>query len=230
LLNNKADTIGQYNPADLLNVGVDSNLNSGTYYLVVEGVANANTEDYSSVGYYAVTGSIGSILPIHRLTLSGRVDGNVHALNWIYQADEAVKAIEVQYSKDGVHYDALTQLDPGTKTFSWKPFSNSKGWYRVRVITVADERSYYSNIIALQDEDTNNGPVQIMNNIITSHITVNTNKEFTYQLMDATGRLLQRGQLVAGTNRIDVHTAQKGLLLMRIQGENESFTSKLIKQ
>jgi hypothetical protein len=230
LLDNKADTIGQYNPADLLNAGVDSNLNSGTYYVVVEGVANAYTADYSSVGYYAVTGSIGATLPIHRLTLSGRVDGNVHALNWIYQADEAVKAIEVQYSKDGVHYDALTQLGPEAKTFSWKPFNKSNGWYRVRVITVADERSYYSNIIALRDEATNNGPVQIMNNIIASHIAVNTNKEFTYQLMDATGRLLQRGQLVAGTNRIDVHTAQKGLLLLRVQGDNESYTSKLIKQ
>ena len=48
--------------------------------------------------------------------------------------------------------------------------------------------------------------------------------------MDASGRLLQHGQLVAGTNRIDVHTAPKGLLLLRVQGDNESYTSKLIKQ
>src|SRR2546421_4226834 len=42
LLNNQADTIGRYNPSDLLNAGVDTNLTAGTYYLVAEGVANVN--------------------------------------------------------------------------------------------------------------------------------------------------------------------------------------------
>jgi hypothetical protein len=230
LLDHKADTIGTYNPATLLNAAIDSNLNSGTYYVVVEGVANAYTQDYSSVGYYMVSGSIGTVLPIHRLTLSGRVDDDVHALNWIYQADEAVKDIEVQYSKDGVHFNALTQLGSDAKTFSWKPLINSNTWYRVRVITVADERSYYSNIVSLHEQSKDNGPVQVMNNVISSHIAINANKDYSYQLMDGTGRLLQRGQLATGANRIDVHTAQKGLLLLRVQGDNESYTSKLIKQ
>ena len=48
LLNYKADTIGTYNPSDLLNAGVDSNLNSGNYYLVVEGVGNTYLNDYGS--------------------------------------------------------------------------------------------------------------------------------------------------------------------------------------
>ena len=60
LLNQQADTIGRYNPSDLLNAGVDSNINAGTYYLVVEGVANANLADYGSVGYFSLSGTLGN--------------------------------------------------------------------------------------------------------------------------------------------------------------------------
>jgi hypothetical protein len=49
-------------------------------------------------------------------------------------------------------------------------------------------------------------------------------------VLDGTGRLLQRGKLVTGTNNIDVTNAQKGLILLRIQGETATNTWKLIKQ
>lgn len=230
LLDHKADTIGQYNPANLLNAAIDSNLNSGTYYLVVEGVANAYLEDYSSVGFYSISGSIGSTLPVHRLTLSGKAADDIHALNWFFTADEAVKTVEVQHSKDGLHFETLLQLGADAKTFSWKPFVSSNAFYRIRVITVADERSYYSNIVSLRDRGDTRNAVQVMNNIVTSHIAVNAGKEYSYQLMDATGRLLQRGQLAAGTNRIEVNAAPKGLLVLRVQGASELYSWKLIKQ
>jgi hypothetical protein len=42
--------------------------------------------------------------------------------------------------------------------------------------------------------------------------------------------MLQRGKLAAGASRIDVNTAQKGLLLLRVQGGADSYTMKLMKQ
>ena len=50
------------------------------------------------------------------------------------------------------------------------------------------------------------------------------------QVLDGTGRLLQRGQLVSGTNNIDITTAQKGLILLRVQSEMGASTWKLVKQ
>ncbi len=72
LLNNLGDTVGRYNPAELLNAGVDSVLHTGLYYLVVDGVGNTNLRDYASLGYYAVTGSIAQALPVYRFQLTGR--------------------------------------------------------------------------------------------------------------------------------------------------------------
>jgi len=229
LLNASADTIGQYNPSTLLSAGVDSNLNSGTYYLVVEGVGNINLADYSSLGYYSLMGTLGNVLPVHHLKLTGSVTRSVHQLNWNFLADESVKTVQVEYSKNGNQFTKLADLGAEDKTFSWTPVENSNLlFYRVRVITVAEERAYYSNIITIQDS--NSKAVQLISNMITSSITINANKECTYQLLDETGRLLQRGQLTTGLNHIDASNARKGLLLLRVQGAAEAWTYKLIKQ
>jgi hypothetical protein len=231
LLDYKGDTIGQYNQASVVNAALDSSLNTGTYYVVVEGTANANVVKNESLGYYSLAASPISILPVHRLALSGKIDGGNHNLSWSYEADETVKEILIENSKDGIRFDALNTLSPGTKTFSWKPLTDNAPYYRVRVITAAEERSYYSNIITLRDRgDDNKAAVRIMNTMVSNSITVSTDKEYNYQVLDGTGRLLQRGQLVSGTNNIDITTAQKGLILLRVQSDLGANTWKLIKQ
>lgn len=230
LLDSKGDTVSKYSPDNTVNAGLDSTLNNGTYYLVVEGTANSNLTDNASLGYYSLAASPISILPIHQLALSGREEAGTHNLSWSYEADEAVKQVEIQNSKDGVHFDALTQVNPGTKTFSWKPLTDNAPYYRIRVITTAEERSYYSNIISLRERGDNKASVRIMSTMVTNSMIVNADKECNYQVLDGTGRLLQRGKLATGTNNIDITTAQKGLILLRIQRDQETTTWKLIKQ
>ncbi|MEO6314491.1 MAG: hypothetical protein ABIU63_10750 [Chitinophagaceae bacterium] len=60
---NGDDSINSYNPSTLLNAGVDTNLNAGTYYLVVDGVGNIYHDDVGSVGLYTITGNIATVLP-----------------------------------------------------------------------------------------------------------------------------------------------------------------------
>ncbi|MBO9198995.1 MULTISPECIES: zinc metalloprotease [Niastella] len=230
LLDNKADTIGQYNPADVVNASLDSNLNPGTYYVVVEGTANDNVVKNESLGYYTLSASPLTTLPIHRFALSGKSLEGTHNLNWVYETDEAIKTIEVQNSRDGIHFEALAQVSPGTKTFSWKPLTDNAPFYRIRVITKGDDRSYYSNTITIRDKDNNKASVRVMNTMVTSSIIANADTDCNYQLLDNTGRLLQRGKLATGINNIDITNAQKGLILLRIQGEWEVTTLKLIKQ
>jgi hypothetical protein len=69
-----------------------------------------------------------------------------------------------------------------------------------------------------------------MNTVVVNSIIVSSDKDASYQVLDGTGRLLQRGKLVTGTNNIDITNAQKGLILLRIQGETGTNTWKLIKQ
>lgn len=228
LLDQSADTIGRYNPADLLNVGIDTNLNSGTYYLVVDGVGNANLSDYGSIGFYTLSASLLNALPVHRLSLTGRMKAGDHELHWNYFADETIKEIHIESSKDGIHFNFLNRLTADTRSFAWKPLDNSIH-YRVKVITAADQRAYYSNIIVLRLSNSGK-PVDVINRIVTDHININAEKSFSYQLFDETGRLLQRGTLQQGSNQIPASTIKKGVLFLRLQHSTETYTEKFIKR
>ena len=229
LLDQNTDTIGRYNPVDLLNVGIDTNLNSGTYYLVVEGVANTNLSKYGSLGFYNIAASLLTVLPIHRLSLTSRMKADEHDLHWNYFADEKVKEIHIESSKDGIHFNFLTKLAADSRSFSWKPLSNETIYYRVKVIIAADERAYYSNITILRKSPSGKG-IDVISNMIADHIRINVDKNFSYQLFDETGRLLQHGSLQQGSNQIPASTIKKGILFLRLQHNSEIHTEKLIKR
>jgi hypothetical protein len=227
LLNQFADTIGRYNPSDLLDAGVDSNLNAGTYYIVVEGTGNTNLIRYGSVGAYTLTGSIGNLLPVHHLTLTG-TGGNQHTLTWQYESDDSIRNTEIEYSEDGKNFSRLAQLPETSRDFSWKPVDNSMIFYRVRVTIAKAEEAFYSNVITLQG--LNDRFVKLAASIVDNHILVNTGKDYSYQLFDATGRLLQHGKLSAGSNTIDVSPLYTGILILQMHCNGGYFAARLIKR
>lgn len=228
LLDSKGDTIGRYNPSLLLNAGIDTNLLQGTYFVVAEGVENANLRDYGSVGYYSLTGALNSALPVHRFKLIGSAANGVHALTWNYVADEPIQSFEVQTSEDGTKFDRLLSLQSTERSLHYSTLSGKKVFYRVRALT-ADERSYYSNTIALQPGQAGK-PVQVMNTLVQSRISVSSTGAYKYQLLHQNGQLLQQGNLRTGNNIIDLKEGVKGILLLRVFDGDQSWTEKLIRQ
>jgi hypothetical protein len=229
LLNEAADTIGKYNPANLLNVGIDTNLTSGTYYLVVDGVANTNLSEYGSLGFYNLSAYVLGVLPVHRLNLTGSINENTHNLNWSYYSDEAVKEVHVESSNDGIHYNFLAKLSAGDRSFTWKPVNNRTIYYRVKVIIAADERAYYSKMIELRQSPAGKD-IEVISHIVTDNIRINVGKNFSYQLFDGMGRMLQHGILHQGSNQIQISEAKKGVLIVRLFQKNETITERFIKR
>ena len=76
LLNSSLQVIQVYDPMDILNVSIDTTLNSGVYFLVVEGAGNTNTSDYGSLGSYNISGTFTPLLttPIKEVLLTGKTD------------------------------------------------------------------------------------------------------------------------------------------------------------
>ena len=228
LLNAQADTIAQYNPSLLLNVGIDTNLVQGIYYIVAEGVDNANLRDYGSLGYYSLTGSLNNTLLVHHFKLAGTAANGIHALNWSYITDEPIQSFEVQYSEDGSHFDKLLSVQSAERSMYYKALSDKKIFYRVKA-RMADERAYYSNIIALQPGERKE-PVQVINTLVNTKLGVNSTGVYQYQLLLQNGQLLQQGSLKTGYNVIDIKSGIKGVLLLRIFDGNQSWTARLIRQ
>lgn len=202
LLNVSGDTLSRYNPMDLLDAGIDTNLNSATYYLVVEGVGNANLLDYGSLGFYTLSGTLAGVLAVNHLALTGNNNNGKHQLQWNYQADEILKSVEVESSADAIHFRTIAKLNAEAATFEWQPRSVNKTWYRIKVVPVTGNRIYYSNIITLRGPS--NKAVILQGNIINSELVINVDTEYHYQLLDHKGSLLRKGALISGTNRIQL--------------------------
>jgi hypothetical protein len=229
LLDVMSDTIGTYNPSNLLNAGVDTTLDAGTYYLVCEGVGNLNAIDYGSVGHYFLTGTVNAPLPVHYLKLKGREANNYHVLDWKMQADEPIKEFEIQLSNDGISFSKLFAVGPRQFSAAYLPPGNNKIFYRVKAITVADEIAYYSNIVSLPP-----GPkyhtVKLLNSSIKDIIRLFSDADCSYTLMIPNGQIISKGKILKGTNNIASPGNVKGLLLLRIVFGNEVWTEKIMKQ
>ncbi|MGB8190393.1 MAG: hypothetical protein WCF67_00680 [Chitinophagaceae bacterium] len=227
LLNASGDTIGRYNPSLLLNAGIDTNLIQGTYYLVAEGVNNTNLQDYGSVGFYSLTGSVSSVPP-ERFRLTGCVANNVHALSWSYLTNDTISEFEMQVSEDGSSFEKLLQLKPWERNMNYTVLSDKKLFYRIRAVT-PDESRYYSNVVSLQPGRAGK-PVQVINTIARKSIGVNSAGQYQYQLMTQNGQLLQQGQLRIGYNSITVKQDVKGMLLMRVYDGRQFWSEKIISE
>lgn len=224
---NGSDTINSYNPSTLLNAGVDTNLNAGTYFLVVDGVGNVYHDDVGSMGLYTITGTVASLLPIKNFNFSGAVVNNRHQLNWSLQTDEAVQQVVLESAADGLHFTSLATLNPSVQSYSWQPLSSGTLYYRLKIISVTHPQGYTSGTVILKGR-TGAAGIQVMNNN-GSHIMVNSGDNFIYQLYTSGGQQLSTGKLVPGINQLPAMGA-KGLLLLHCSNGNQSFTQKLIKQ
>jgi hypothetical protein len=230
ILNSRSDTIGTYNPTTLLNAGIDTNLNSGVYYLMVKGVGNINHSNYGSLGIYSLTGSLSSAtdLAFRHFILKGISKNGSHSFNWNYISDLSIKEINIEASTDGKNFNTLVSLGSAEKTFSYAPMSGNSYYYRLKAVTAGEERSFYSNTIILKQETNNN--VQFMGSFVNDQIKVQSKGIYSYRLYDMSGKIFNKGYLQKGMNFIDIKTLNNGLMIMQMSDGVIKWTEKLIKQ
>lgn len=219
ILDSNKDTIGVYNPSTLLDAGIDTSLYAGSYYVLVDGVGNANKSEYGSLGYYSMTGMVNSVLPLHQFKLSGSSVGSDHLLNWSLKSDEPLKSIVVESSANGRDFHPLVILNPGVRSFRYKSLGTITR-YRLKAIMQAGEKEYFSNILTLRDNGQTSA-IQLLSNIVTTTVDIKSDGSYPYQLADATGRIILKGTLQSGLNQLTVPQDTHGILFLRLAGRIE---------
>jgi hypothetical protein len=228
LLNN-TDTIASYNPSTLLNAGIDSNLNAGTYYLIIDGVGNVNHSDYGSLGYYSLAGNVATILPVRNLFLQGSNSNGQSQFSWNFQTDETVTKILLESSIDGKQFKTLTGLNPGNSNYNYQqPPAFTGAFYRLKVITSTHLQGYYSNTIVLRNKPGSANVQQVFTGN-SGELTLNSSSNYDYQLYSSNGQLISHGRLQQGVNSVPAQSA-KGILLLHYNDASQSFVQKIIKQ
>lgn len=228
LLNSNRDTVGSYNPTTLLNTGIDTNLNAGMYYLVIDGVGNVNTTDYGSLGFYNISGSINAgALPLRRLELNGAVRNEQHQLSWLIDADERVTDISIETSTDGRSFTQLTYTAPAARQFACKPLGAGTMSYRLKV-SFDNGRSYYSNIIALRNTE-GGGKTELVTNVVNQSISISSKGNYSWQLVDVSGKVVKSGKLNNGMNTINSGNMASGVYFLKMTDGAEQWMERLMK-
>lgn len=230
LLNSQMQTIGVYDPSDILDVVLDTTLTSGRYYVALDGTGNSFSSNYGSLGSYTISGLFSPLTttPIHDIALTGNVDDSRHNLNWNIISDEPVKLVDIEISTDGRNFKSLTDVSTAAKKFTYDPFIKANIFYRLKVTSITDENTY-SNVIVLKSNIQSSKAFTI-STLVHDEILVDASKSYSYMLADASGRVIVKGSNSAGLQRININNHPNGIYIMQIISQNERVTERIIRQ
>ena len=227
--NSSQTLLGVYNPGMLLSSIIDTNLSAGTYYLKVEGKGNIYAPNYASLGSYAIEGNfMNSILPLHKLELTGNINGERHQLNWIIESDEQVEKQILEISTNGVNFSPLIQTDKNDRSFSYKPQGTKAPQYRLNV-TFDNGRQYYSNIITLRQFETTARPQLVGNAITDNSIRISSPGNYEYVIYNIRGTIISKGRLTSGINNINATGMISGMYFIRFADKKQQWIEKLVR-
>jgi hypothetical protein len=228
LYNSSQVALNVYNPGTLLSSIIDTTLNSGTYYLKVEGKGNVYAPNYASLGSYSMQGMLGgSVLPLRRLELHGALNGDRHQLDWIIDADEQVTELILEASTDGRNFIQVTQTANNARYYIYQPTLTGTVQYRLNV-TFDNGRQYYSNIVTLKKSSQDSHP-ELVGNMVTSNINITSPTNFDYTIYDFSGKSLLKGKLSAGTNSLNAVFLAQGMYVIRFNNGAQSWSDKFVK-
>lgn len=223
-------SIGTYNPGNLLNSVMDTFINAGTYYIRIDGKGNIYAAEYGSLGSYSLQAiyTDATILPIRRFELRGKLEGDMHSLSWLIDADENIMKQVVEVSTNGINFTPLDQPNNLLRNYSYRPLDTRPLLYRIHV-TFDNLKEVYSNVIAIRQGKAVR-PQLVGNTISGNNVTVNSPANYHYQVIDQSGRMLLKGFIEKGYSSIGLGSIHTGIYIIRFTDGEQQWSEKFIKR
>jgi hypothetical protein len=70
---------------------------------------------------------------------------------------------------------------------------------------------------------------ELIGNLVTYSININSPSNFDYQVYDLSGRSLLKGKLSAGSSSLNAMVLTQGMYVIRFSNGSESWTDKFVK-
>ncbi|MEO7119537.1 MAG: T9SS type A sorting domain-containing protein, partial [Ginsengibacter sp.] len=221
---------------------------SGTYYRLKVGTTFSNlTNPNCSVGnsqkiFVKVFNTNCALLATNILNFNGNLADDKTVLQWTSQTGANLKSFEVEKSLDGVHFSqtgivaSMNNANGGNYFFTDPVPISSVAYYRLKLISDADNGDKYSKIIVLYNRNAlfTVSTINPFRNDIKLNIFVPKDGDVILSLYDVFGKLVSKKitQLTKGTNQITMDNVEKlasGIYILSSQFNYTSIQNKLFK-
>jgi hypothetical protein len=212
-------------------------LNSGTYYVIVDGTGNLNTEnDYGSLGSYTMKGNYSGVTNISTLPsnsyaiqniLSGTKIREGNKINWMNGIAKPGEAITVLYSIEEGEFKELAR--PDINTTSYIHGIKSPGVYAYKLKIIEKNGSIrFTNTIKIEATETT-GIFKVIKQA--QHpVIVNATEPYDYKVVDINGRVIQIGKASAGTKLIDIRNYPTGIYNLKLVTQHEERVERFMNK
>ena len=229
LLNSSFEVVKAFDPKTILNVEIDTFLNAGTYFFMVEGAGNINTSNYGSLGSYTLKTLFTPVAVAIKseALLSGKSENGMHKLQWNILLEDEVKNVILENSLNGTIFNTQTSFSSQTDEALFAPVLSGNIWYRLKISTKKGN-TLYSNIVNL------NSPLKVNNSItvttlVESEIKINAAENYKFLVADISGRVVKSGTASAGENNININNHPNGIYFLQIISNSQRTTKRIIK-
>lgn len=213
-----------YNPATAMSVQIDTILNAGAYYIVVEGTGNSNATDYGSLGSYTLSGLFG-VLPICNIKLNAAVNNGLHKLDWNIDCNETIRSVVLQSSADAIHFTDISNVT-GHTNFSYTAPKQTDLYYRLQVSALSGKITYSGTVLLKKPAVSKTFTVATF---VVNDINVMATGDFKYQLRNIDGKLIAAGAGIGGANSIPMQNKPAGMYILLLSGCGETKTERVLK-
>lgn len=186
-----------------------------------------------------VCSNINCALPIRLLKFTGKTVENTNLLEWTVTDDINFNAFEVQRTNDLISWEklGLIPFQHNTPTYHFTDLLPWLGYNYYRLVFLdVDGRNLNSEVIVVENEGVKPGiefqlfPNPVIDGFLNFQLQVPATDQLFYQLMDATGAFVLKGQMSDSGMKLDVQNLSDGVYFFTLKSPKGMFTQKLILQ
>src|SRR5690606_3561647 len=102
-----------------------------------------------------------------------------------------------------------------------------RSYYRLKAISQTGHITY-SNTVVLRS-DFNTKDLFKITTLVQAEINVQAKEEFKFQVMDMTGRSIQKGARKSGHSTINISSSPNGIYFIQIISKTQKITQRIVK-
>lgn len=156
------------------------------------------------------------VLPIELLDFKGFTDKTSNRLSWIFADTKALSSLEVQKSKDGLHFTPLSMPDPkGETAVDSDPFDVT--YYRLKIVEI-DDKEAYSKVIVVANTGTSR--LKVYPSLVKDILMIETEVRGDFHIVNLLGQQVKQGQI---SPRIDVTELPNGTYVFKAGSTQTKF-------